>query len=269
MKIGIIAGNRFFPVLLAKIIKEKNNDVEVTAICFKGETSRDISRYCNRVFWVDPGRLSDLRKVIRENSLENLVMAGQISPWRIFKQDNWDIELTQLIKSISDFRPHTIFSKIIEVLEKDGARFFDSTAYLKDFLPSLGLMNKVSPGDKVLEDIEFGVKMIGRFVEMDVGQTIVVNQKTVVALEAVEGTDNAVIRGCRISSKGAVVLKFAKTNQDLRFDVPVVGLETINLLKKFKAKAIVLEEGKVLVLDKPKFLQIADRAGISVVGRRK
>jgi DUF1009 family protein len=196
-------------------------------------------------------------------------MAGQISPWRIFKQENWDDELTDLIRSIPDFRPHTIFSKIIEVLEKDGARFLDSTAYLKDFLPLSGLMNKVSPGDSVLADVEFGVKIISRFVDMDVGQTIVVNRKTVVALEAVEGTDNAIIRGCRVSSKGAVVLKFAKTNQDLRFDVPVVGLATMNLLKRLKAKAVVLEEGKVIILDKQKFLQIADRVGISVIGRRK
>jgi hypothetical protein len=269
MKIGIIAGNRFLPVLLAKTIKEKNKDAQITAVCFKGETSRQISRYCDQVFWVDSGHLSDLRKVIKENSLKDMVMAGQISPWRIFKPQNWDKELTGLIRSIPDFRPHTIFSKIIEVLEKDGARFLDSTAYLKDFLPLSGLMNNVSPSPDVLSDVDFGVRIISRFVEMDVGQTVVVNQKTVVALEAVEGTDNAIIRGCRVSAKGAVILKFAKANQDLRFDVPVVGLATMSLLKKFKARAIVLEEGKVIILDKQKFLQSADRAGISVIGRRK
>lgn len=269
MKIGIIAGNRLLPEILAQSIKKQDCTCEVVAICLKGETSPRITKYVDRVYWIEVSHLGSLREVITKENLQTCIMAGQVTPLRIFKRSNWDEELSSLVEKTEDLRPHTIFSRIIEYLEKNGVTFLDSTLYLKEYLPTAGIMNDLSLSEDLTQDIGFGLKMISRFVDLDVGQTIVVKKKSVVALESLEGTDRTILRGYRLAGKGCVVLKFSKPNQDLRFDVPVVGIATLKLLKKNKAAALVLEKGKVIILEKEKFLYLAKKWGIPVLGREK
>jgi DUF1009 family protein len=131
-RIGIIAGNKLLPVLLSKTIKESHQQMEVIAFCFKGESSPQISRYADKVYWLDIASLSGLREAIKEEKLESCIMAGQITPRRIFRRKNWDKELSMLVESSQDLRPHTIFSQIIAYLERLGVHFLDSTLYLKE-----------------------------------------------------------------------------------------------------------------------------------------
>jgi len=269
MKIGIIAGNRLLPILLARRIKEKNPGCELIALCFKGETSSAIRRFADKTYWIEPGHLSALKRVLKEEDIKQCLMAGQINPLRIFKRKNWDREMTSLADSVKDFRPHTIFQKIIGFMEEQGVKFLDSTLYLKQDLAESGSMNGLNPQKAVLADIDFGLKVISEFVELDVGQAIVVKAGAVTALESFEGTDSTIRRGCRLAGRGCIVFKFSKANQDLRFDVPVVGLSTLRLLKKAKARALVLEKGKVIILEKGKFLSLAKKWGIVVYGGEK
>jgi DUF1009 family protein len=268
-RLGIIAGNRLLPVTLAKNIKEKNLDTELIAFCIKGETSNLISDYAGKTYWFEVGELRALKEAIENEKLAECIMAGQITPAKIFRKKKWDKELSSLIENIEDLRPHTIFSRIIEYLEKGGTRFLDSTVYLKEFLAEDGLMNGVSQTDNAAKDIEFGVKIVSRFADLDIGQTAVIKSRSVVALESLEGTDNAIKRGYRLAKGGCTVIKFSKTNQDLRFDVPVVGMNTLRLLKKIKAQALVLEVGKVIILEKENFLALAEKWQIPVIGRNK
>jgi hypothetical protein len=270
MKLGIIAGNRFFPSILARNIKDKfKNNIYLVAICFKRETFPCIRKYVDKDYWIEVGDLKGLREIIKKEDLREIILAGQITPARIFKKENWDEELLEIIKE-TDFRPHSIFKKLIDYLEeKEKVKFLDSTFYLKNCLAEEGVMNGLTLNDKQREEIEFGKKMVSRFVELDIGQTLVVRNRSVVALESMEGTDNTIRRAYRIAGKGCTVLKFSKSNQDLRFDVPIVGLVTLNLLKKTKVSSLVLEKQRVIILEKERFLFLAKRYKIPIVGERR
>jgi DUF1009 family protein len=267
MKIGIIAGNRLLPIVLAQNIKEKNPDSQIVAICLKGETSSAIGRYLDKAYWVKVGELRRIREIIRDEGLSEWIMAGQINPLAIFKKSCWDKDLTTLMDKVEDIRPHTIFVNIINYLEKEGATFLDSTAHLRESLASEGVMNGLILDKDIERDIEFGVTIASRFVELDVGQTVVVKARSTLALESLEGTDNTIARAYKLGGPGSIVLKFSKANQDFRFDVPVVGISTLKLLKKIKAAGLVLEKNRVLILEKKKFLTLAKKYNIPVVGR--
>ncbi|MFH1876669.1 MAG: UDP-2,3-diacylglucosamine diphosphatase LpxI [Candidatus Omnitrophota bacterium] len=269
MKLGIIAGNRNFPLVLAQNIKTHHKDIHVTAFCFKGETSRSISRYVDTTLWLGVGKLGDLRDAILAQGVTQCIMAGQISPWRIFDKRHWDRELLSLVDTVKDFRPHAIFGEIIHYLEARGITFLDSTTYLAEYLATGEFMNACALSRECQDDVNYGVGAISRFVELDVGQTIVVKKTSVVALEALEGTDNTIKRGASIAGGGCVVLKFSKKNQDVRFDVPVVGPSTVRLLGRIRAAALVLECGRVLILEKEQFLRHAQHHRIAVIGAER
>jgi len=266
MKLGIIAGNRLLPIILSKAIKQKNPQIELVAFCFHHETSKLIKKYADNCHWFSVGDLGRLRDAIENEGLSECIMAGQITPLRIFNRRNWDNELIRLVDETKDMRPHTIFASIIRYLERHGVRFLDSTIYLTQNLASSGCMNNLVYSDYVKEDINFGTNIISRFVDLDIGQTAVIKNKSVVSLEALEGTDNTIKRGFRLAGGGCVVIKFSKANQDLRFDVPVVGIHTLKLLARIKASALLLESGKVLMLEKEKFLQFASKYKIPIIG---
>ncbi len=268
MKLGVLAGNRSFPLFFIKNAKEYDRNLEIVAICFRGETNPSIKRFADKVYWINVGELKNLLEILKKEDIKHCVMAGQINPLRIFKKRRWDSTISNLVKDI-DWRPHSVFGKIIEFLEAQGVKFLNSTIYVKHLLADEGIMNGVSLSEDIKRDIEFGMDIIFRYVELDVGQTLVVKNKAVVSLEGLEGTDNTIKRAYKICRGNFVVFKFAKKDQDLRFDVPVVGLSTLSILKKTGAKALVLESGKVLILDKDKFLNDAYRAKIAVVGKRR
>ncbi len=267
MKLGIIAGSRHLPLVLVQRIKQKERDCLTVAVCFRGETSRVINRYVDKAFWVHPGELRKLKGILKNEGLEKCILAGQINPLRIFKKKNWDGEFEALIGETLDFRPHSVFNTLIRHLEKEGVTFLDSTLYLEKDLAEEGAMNGLGLEEKVSRDIDFGVKVISRFTELDVGQTIGVKQTSVIALESLEGTDRTIKRAYKLAGGGCAIFKFAKTNQDLRFDVPVVGISTLKLLKRIRASALVLERGKVIIIKKQEFLKLAKEWGIPVVGR--
>lgn len=269
MKIGIIAGNNLFPLLFCQSAKKKDSSLEIIAICFYGETNSLISRFVRKTFWLHVGEIECLLAILQKEHIAKLVMAGQISPRRIFYRKRWDATMLRLAETVKDFRPHTLFSHMICFLEQKGIEFLDSTMYIKEYLATDGVMNNVGVPCEVTGDVEFGARLLSRFSELDVGQTIVVKRRTAIALEGFDGTDRTISRGCRLAGKGCTVLKFSKKDQDLRFDVPVVGRTTLNLLKRMKAAALVLEQGRVIILEKERFLAESNRWRIPIIGRRR
>ncbi|MBD3246515.1 MAG: DUF1009 domain-containing protein [Candidatus Omnitrophica bacterium] len=265
-KIGIIAGNRLLPVVLAAAIRRQCPECEIIALCFRGETSSRIKRFADRTHWLVPGHLARLIHLLKKYDLTRCILAGQISPLRIFQPRYWDRAFRELVDQIEDFRPHTVFSGLIHRLEQEGIVFLDSTEYLRDLLAHPGPMNKMIPDAHLQRDIVFGSRVAARYVELDIGQTLVVKNKTVAALESLEGTDRTLIRGARLAGRNCVAVKYSRKHQDLRFDVPVIGLRTLRVLRRMRAGACVLEAGRVIMLEKPKFLRAAARYGIPVVG---
>ncbi|MCF7873229.1 MAG: UDP-2,3-diacylglucosamine diphosphatase LpxI [Candidatus Omnitrophica bacterium] len=266
MQIGIIAGNKNLPLLLAKRLSESKKFRKIVGVCFKGETSSKFCKYVDQCLWVEVGKLKDLSEAIKTQKVKDWVMVGQINPLNIFKEKKWDDELKKIVNEQTNFCPHTIFQLIISYLEAEGINFLDSTFYLENDLAKNGLMNGFSLSDSTRENIEFGLDKISKFVEMDIGQTLVVKNNAVVAVESLEGTDNTIKRGAKIAGLGITVLKFAKEAQDLRFDVPVVGIATLKLLKKVRAACLALEKDKTIILDKEKFLDLSKKWKISVIG---
>ncbi|MBD3263943.1 MAG: DUF1009 domain-containing protein [Candidatus Omnitrophica bacterium] len=269
MKIGIIAGNRFLPILIAQKIRAREDVPELVAVCFRGETSPAIRRYVDRCYWLRVGALGALREVMEKEGLKEWIMAGQINPMHIFRKRNWDIELKKLTKKISDFRPHCIFYEIIKYLEKSGIKFLELVPYLEEEMAREGVMNSLELQPETEEDIQFGLNVVRHFVELDVGQTAVVKKKSVVALESLEGTDRTIIRGGSLAGRNCVIFKFCKKKQDLRFDVPVVGEKTLKYLKRVGASALVLEADRVIILNKQDFLKKTEKSNIAVIGKRK
>ena len=262
--VGLIAGNRKFPLLFAQAARRHN--CRVVAIAIKGDTSRRINQYADTVYWLGLSEFSRMFAIFRREGVERVVMAGQISPRRLFSKEILkDEQLRHLLSTIQDQRADTIFGAIADKLEANGCELVDSTLYLKEYLPARGLLTSRQPEEGVWEDISFGLMMAKNVASLDIGQTVAVKNKAVVAVEALEGTDNLIRRAGRIARGGITVVKVSKPRQDIRFDVPVVGLNTVKTLIRARGRCLALEAEKTLFIDKDACLALAERHKFTIV----
>ena len=263
-KIGLIAGNGKFPILFAQAAKKKS--VSVTAIGIKGETSEEIEAYVDKIYWLGPGELNKLFATLSNEKIGSVVMAGQVKHKTIFDRSiNIDEKMRRLLDTVKDKKTDSLIGAVAGMLEKAGIKVLDSTTFLADYLPEKGILTESSPDKRMLEDIEFGRGIAKSIAGLDIGQTIVVKDKAVLAIEAIEGTDEAIKRGAEYGKEGIVVVKVSKPGQDMRFDIPTIGPETIKLLKELKASCISINAKKTLIIDKEETLKAADKAGIAVI----
>jgi len=263
-KIGLIAGNRKLPLIFAAAAKAKNYSVVTVAI--KGETSGKIKKIADKVFWVSLKDYSRLIEIFKSEGISKVVMAGQISPHRLFsKEVNLDPELKKILSEIKDKKADTIFGAIADRLKASGLELLNSTIFLDNYLPQKSTLTRKEPSFSEWEDIYFGLDLAKEIGLLDIGQTVAVKQKAVVAVEALEGTDNLIRRAGSIAKEGVVIVKVSKPNQDMRFDIPVVGFNTLKNLVKIKAACLAIEAGKTLFIDRQESIKLADRHGISLV----
>jgi DUF1009 family protein len=263
-KIGLIAGNRKFPILFAREARKQGFSVVAAAI--KKDTSCRLRYFVDKIFWVGLGDFSRLFELFRLEGINELVMAGQISPRRLFSREVQESRvLKDLLAGIEDKKADTIFSMAAKMLEKEGFRILDSTTFLREYMPAKGTLTKNEPDAGVWEDIRFGLPLAKEVAGLDIGQTVAVKNKAIVAVEALEGTDNLIRRAGRISRAGATIIKVSKPSQDMRFDIPVIGLDTIKNIIRAKARCLAFEADKTLFIDREKAVALADGRGIAVV----
>ncbi|MFH1479507.1 MAG: UDP-2,3-diacylglucosamine diphosphatase LpxI [Candidatus Omnitrophota bacterium] len=263
-KIALLAGNGKFPLLLAQNAKKQN--VEVIGIAIKEETSKELENIVDRIYWLSVGELGKLFEILLKEKINNVVMAGQVRHNLIFdKSIKLDSSMAGLLGSVKDKKTDSLIGAVASFLEQKGIKVLKSTLFLEDLLPKKGILTNSSLDKTILEDIEFGKDIIKVIAGLDIGQTIVVKDKTVLAVESIEGTDEAIKRGAFYGKEGVVVIKVSKPKQDMRFDIPVIGPGTISLLKEVKAKAIAIEAEKTLIIDKDKVLNMANEIGLSVI----
>jgi UDP-2,3-diacylglucosamine hydrolase len=262
-KIGLIAGNGKFPLMFAHAARRQG--VEVVAIAVKKDTSRQITPLVKKVYWLTLKDYGKMYGILKSEGITKAIMAGQINPKNLFYRDVGDEDLKALLAAIKDKRPDTVFGAIADKLSQHSIDLIDSTLLLKDYLPEAGVLTRTRPDEKIWYDIQFGFGMAKKIAGLDIGQTLVVKNGAIVAVEAIEGTDAAILRGGKVSNGGIVVLKVSKPNQDMRFDVPVVGLRTIKHLAKVKAKCLAIEAGKTLMIDKEACIKLADKKNIAIV----
>ena len=236
------------------------------AVAIKGDTSSRLKDYVDKIYWLRLSEFQRMFEIFKAEGIKKVLMAGQISPYRLFsKEVTKNPEIKNLLTSLQDKRADTIFGAIAARLKDAGLELMDSTSFIEGFLPAKGALTKKEPDSALWEDIRFGFDLAKKIGLLDIGQTVAVKSKAIVAVEALEGTDNLIRRAGLISRGKAVIVKVSKPNQDMRFDIPVVGLNTIKNLLKAKASCLAIEAGKTIFVDKEPSIRLADKKGLIVV----
>jgi DUF1009 family protein len=263
--LGIIAGNGVYPRLLADSA-HKAGVKRIVAAAFTDETDPPLDQHVDLVEWMRVGQLSRLLKFFREQGIRAAIMAGQIAPKNLFDlRPDWKALL--MLARLKERNAESIFAAIADELRKIDIELLPATSFLEDYLAAAGLVCGPQLTRREEQDVDLGWKTAKEIARMDVGQTVVVKNGTVLALEGLEGTNEAIRRGGKLAREGAVVVKVAKPNQDMRFDVPVIGIETIGVACEARIRVIAVEAGKTLLLERDAIVDLANRSKISIVAR--
>ena len=260
---GLIAGNGRFPFLVLEGARSQGIDMAVIAL--KEEASTELERIAKRLHWVSLGELSKTIDLMHQEGVKQAVMAGQVKHNKIFSAIRPDWKLAKLLFSLPRKNTDALIGAVARVLEEEGIRLVDSTLFLKPLVPDPGVLTRRAPNEDEAEEMAYGLSVARQIASMDVGQTAVIADRACVALEAMEGTDETIARAARITGgKPLVVVKVSKPGQDMRFDVPVVGLPTIEQMRGSGATALAVDAGRTLLFDRAKLIELADGAGIAI-----
>jgi UDP-2,3-diacylglucosamine hydrolase len=272
MRIGLIAGNGRFPFLALEGARRLGHEVTIVAI--KEEASPDLEAAAAEgerpadLHWVSLGQLGKAIGVLKNAGITQAVMAGQVRHVKIFAGIVPDMTLLSVLRRLKARNTDALISAVADVMREKGIELMDSTAYLEPLLAREGVLSARVPDPGEHEDFAFGYQVADVIAGLDIGQTIAVKDKAVVAVEAMEGTDETIARAGQLAGAGVRIVKVAKPNQDMRFDVPVVGVATIRAMRATGASAISIDAGRTLVVDGAEFIAAADQAGIAVYGRK-
>jgi DUF1009 family protein len=279
-RLGLIAGNGSFPTLVLEEALRQGIEVVVAAI--SEEASPEIGQIVEAsegvasVHWLGVGQLGKLIKIFKNSGVDRAVMAGQVKHVQIFAAGGRtpagrlaalpDLRMLRLLASLEHRNTASLINGIIQVLQKEGVEFMDSTLLLGSLVPKQGVLTQRSPNRAEKRDLAYGRRVATELTRLDLGQTVVVKDGAVVAVEAMEGTDETIRRAAQlVSGQPLRVVKASRPSQDMRFDVPVIGLRTLKTIEECNVSAISIDSGKTLIMDRPNFVRGADRLGIAVV----
>jgi DUF1009 family protein len=260
---GLIAGNGRFPFLVLE--GARSQGIEMAVIAVKEEASPELEKIAKRLHWVSLGELSKTIELMHREGVTQAVMAGQVKHSKIFSSIRPDWKLAKLLFALPRKNTDALIGAVAQVLEDEGIRLVDSTLFLKPLVPEAGVLTRRAPSEREAEDMTYGLGVARQIASMDVGQTVVIADRACVAVEAMEGTDETIVRAARITGgKPLVVVKVSKPGQDMRFDVPVIGLPTIEQMRGAGATALAVDAGRTLLFDRKKLIEFADEAGIAI-----
>jgi DUF1009 family protein len=263
-RIGVIAGNGRFPIIFADNARKMG--LQVYAVAHEGETEPELEQHVDRIHWVKIGQLNKLINAFKADGVRNVVMLGGIKKTHVYSHARPDFRALALATKLALWKDDDILRALAAELEKDGITICESTFGLEGILVEEGTLTSRQPTKKEWEDIRYGWNVAKETGRLDIGQCVVIKDRVVVAVEAVEGTDEAIKRGGELAKDGAVVVKRSKPQQDLRFDLPAVGPRTIEVMQSVKASVLAVEAGRSVMLDRESLLRAAEEAGIAVVG---
>lgn len=262
--IGLIAGGGQFPLLFTEAAKERGR--RVIAVCHQHETAPELEQRADTCCWVKLGQLGKIIKFFHGHGVTETVFCGTITKTRIFRDILPDLKGLSLWSKIDSKLDDGILRAVAAALEEEGIQVLASTGYLEHLLFPRGILGKRKPTDEQWADIRFGWRIAREIGRLDIGQCVVVREGSVLAVEAIEGTDAAIRRGGELAGSGAVVVKLKKPGQDFRFDLPATGVQTIETLASVKGAVLAVEAGQSLLFDRKAMIAAADKAGIAVVG---
>jgi DUF1009 family protein len=265
-KLGLIAGNGKFPLIFASEAQREGYDI--VAVAHRGETLNDLERIVGNVTWIYVGQLGKIIRTFKRAGVTQAVMAGGIRKVKLFGNFRPDLRGASFLARIKSREDDALLRGIAAELESEGIKVLESTLCLGQIMPHEGVLTKRQPSAAQMEDVRVGYAIAKEIGRLGIGQTVVVKNRVVVAVEAVEGTDGAIARGGSLVKSGCVVVKVSKPHQDLRFDVPAIGVETIKSMEQAGAAVLAVEAEKTILLEQDDLLSQADRAGIAVVAVR-
>ena len=263
-RIGLIAGNGRFPIIFATNARQLG--YHVSAVAHEGETEPELANHVDRIQWIKIGQLNKLIQAFKEDNISQAVMLGGIKKTHVFTTVRPDFRALAMAAKLALWKDDDILREFAAELEREGIMIRESTFGLEGILVEEGTLTRRSPTKKEWDDIRYGWEVAHEIGRLDIGQCVVIKDRVVVAVEAVEGTDAAIKRGGELAQDGAVIVKRSKPQQDLRFDLPAVGPRTIEVMQSVKASVLALEAGKTVLLDREVMLEKARQADISVVG---
>ena len=269
MKLGLIAGNGTFPFLVLDAARAMGHDVTIVAV--REEASKDLEQAAARepraaIHWVSLGHLGTCLDVLTTAGVSHAVMAGQVKHTQIFGVIP-DLTMLSVLRRLRTRNTDALIAAVAEVMHERGVQLLDSTELLQPLLAGAGQLGRHALNESQQKDLTFGYRMADTIAGLDIGQTVAVKHQAVVAVEAMDGTDETIGRAGYLAGPGVVIVKVAKPKQDMRFDVPIVGLATIQAMRRAGASVLSIDAGKTLIFDRDAFFASADEAGIVVIGR--
>lgn len=259
--LGVIAGRGTYPWQLARSAHAQGVK-RVVAFAFKGETARAIRTFADEVVWLHLGQLGALLDAVKAAGITQIVMAGQIKPTRLFNL-RLDARSLSILRQLKVRNAHTIFGAVADELKSVGAELMPAYRFMESEMPDPGVLGARAPSEREAADIQLGAHVAKVTSGLDIGQTVVVKEGTILAVEGFEGTDDTIRRAGRLGGAGAVVVKVAKRGHDMRFDIPIIGLRTFKMLKKAKVSCLAVEANRTILLEREKLVAEADRLGIA------
>jgi DUF1009 family protein len=262
-RIGLIAGSGRFPIYFAMAAKQSGT--EVVAVAIREETSPELEKLVSEIHWFHVGELQSMIDTFKNADIQRMVMAGKITKTLIFDNIRPDKRLLEVFKKIPNMNDDILLKQLGNEFITEGIEVCDSTTFLSILLPQKGNLTARKPNDEEMRDIEYGLPIARNIADMDIGQTIVVKNRVVLAVEAIEGTDKAIIRAGELGQGRVTVVKVARPKQDMRYDIPTIGVDTVSVLKQAKATCLAFEAERTLLLDKEEVIKAADAANIAIL----
>lgn len=262
-KQGLIAGDGQLPIQLAQ--NAKKNGIEVVAISLSSDNRNELKKYCSKVYSYGPGEIIKIKETLTEEKIKQLTFIGKVHKGLMIKRPKFDARTIEILKNAQRLNDDALMLLIVEELESMGIRVLDQTIFIKNLMVPTGILGKHKPTEEQIQDVHYGFWLAKEMGKLDVGQSVVIKDKMIMAVEAIEGTDKCIERGCRYGKKGVVVVKVSKPTQDKRFDIPTFGLRTLKTMQKHGAKLIAVEAGETIMVDQQKTIEFADKNKIIVM----
>lgn len=262
-KQGLIAGDGILPVEMARHAKE--NGFDVICVSLANDNLKELKKYCSKVYSCHPGEMTKIEKIFVENEIKQVTFLGKVHKRVLLQLHKFDKRAIEILKSVKRLNDDEVMLLIVKEFEKHNISVLDQTIFIKNLMIPSGVLGKYKPTESQMEDVNYGFWLAKEMGKVDVGQSVVIKDKMAMAVEAIEGTDKCIRRGAKMARRGAVVVKVAKPSQDKRFDIPAIGLRTLQTMRKYKASLIAVEANETIIVNQEEVIKYANRHKIVIM----
>lgn len=262
-KQGLIAGDGILPIRMAQYAKE--NGFDVVCISLAKDNLNELKKYCSKIYSCHPGEINRIEEILKNEEIKQLTFLGKVHKKVLLQLNKFDKKAIELIKTAVRLNDDQVMLMIVEQLALIGIEVLDQTIFIKNLMIPAGVLGANKPTENQMNDVNYGFWLAKEMGGLDVGQSVVIKDKMIMAVEALEGTDACIKRGAKLAKKDAIVVKVAKPKQDKRFDIPVIGMKTLKNMHKYRASLIAVEANETIIVDQERVIDYANRHEIVIM----